>query len=185
MGRLGKALVVTLVALCAVNAAEARKRKHADKAHGEAPATPAGPTEPTAVKASMLSGAALAIRQLNVWRNNMPRLFKPGDKDEGSPLIVKAEIEAKGSAHDPVKILWRAKLVPEGGAPQDLQGLTVTVDGHEWKGDLVQGKTTWIELYSKGPSTIAPGTKVTLKIELHSKEEKGELEATTTVDRVD
>lgn len=181
MNRLGRAIGVTLVGLGLAVAAEAGEGRALEAPGGKPQPSPAsGPV----AKSSMLAGAALAIRTLAIWRNNMPRVLKPGQKDPGSPLIVKAEVEATG-AKAPVQLTWKAELVPAGGTPQPVQNLEVNVEGNPWKGELKPGAQTYIELYSKSDSTLAPGTRTKLVLTFTAGSESVTLEEETTVEKVD
>ena len=165
MNRLDKAICVALLGLTLCGTAQA--------ADGSAGA-----------KSGALAGAALAISQLTAWRNNMPRALKPGQKDPGSPLIVKCELKIDGGKQA-AKILYDVKLVPAGGEPQNLEGLEVSVEGQPWKGDVRPGQTAYVEFYSKGSSTLAPGTKAKLVLKLTSLNDHLTLEEETTIERVD
>lgn len=179
MNRLGRAVCVTLGSLLVAAAAEAGEGLHL-QASGAPPSPASGPV----ARSSMIVGAALAIRTLAIWRNNMPRVLEPGQKDPGSPLIVKAEVEATG-ARAPVKLTWKADLVPAGGIPEPVKNLEVSVEGNPWSGELKGGAQTYIEFYSKSDSTLTPGTKAKVVLTFTSGSETVTLEQETTVERVD
>lgn len=135
-------------------------------------------------RSGVIAGAALAISQLAIWRNNMPRVIQPGQADTGSPLVVKAEVEAK-DVKAPVKLGWKVELVPAGGAAQAVPALEVNVESKPWSGELKPGEPTYIEFYSKAPGTLAPGSKAKLVITFTAGGETVKLEGETTVEKVD
>ena len=177
MNRLGKVLGGACVVLAFATAAEAADPSAAVQLQSPGPAS-------DVARSGAIAGAALAISQLAIWRNNMPRVLQPGQPDPGSPMVVKAEIEAKG-VKAATKLAWKAELIPAGGAAQPLKSLEVNVEGKPWTGDLKPGDATYIEFYSKDRGTLAPGTKAKLVITFNAGAETLKLESETTVEKVD
>lgn len=188
MRRFGVVVLVGVLAAGLATDVEARGKKRKRKAASEAPASPAAPASPVGgavARSSMLAGAALALRNFALWRNAMPRVLKKGEKDPGSPLIAKADLEVTGGK-DAAKMTWKAELRPAGGAAIPLPGVELGLDGKDWDGALKPGQKGTIEVYFKGPSTLAPGTKCTMVITLASGKDSVTLESEeATVDRVD
>lgn len=135
-------------------------------------------------RSGVIAGAALAITQLAIWRNNMPRVLKPGEADPGSPMVVKAEIEAK-NVKAATKLAYHIELTPANGAPQALANLEVNSDGKPWDGTLKPGEPTYIEFYSKAPGTLTPGSNAKLVITFTAGSETLKLEGVTSVEKVD
>lgn len=177
-------MLVGLLAGALATDVEARGRKKRGKAAPESRA-PASPVGGAVARSGMLAGAALALRNFAIWRNAMPRVLKKGEKDQGSPLVAKADLEVTGG-QAPAKMTWSAEVRPDGGAAVPLKGVEVTVEGKDWDGQLKPGQKATLEVYYKGQSTLAPGTKAKLALTLKSGNETVTLESDeATVDRVE
>ena len=77
MNRPGKHAQLKLFGLCALILL-ARPAEAADPQ----PVPSVAPTSDVA-RSGVIAGAALAISQLAIWRNNMPRVLQPGQADPG------------------------------------------------------------------------------------------------------
>jgi hypothetical protein len=174
-------VLVVLLAGALATDVEARGKKKRGKKASEVPAVPGG----AVAHSGMLAGAALALRNFAIWRNAMPRALKKGEKDPGSPLVAKADLEATG-AKDTKKMTWTAEVRPAGAAAIPLQGVEITQEGKDWDGQLAPGQKVTLEVYYKGTSSLAPGTKAKMALTLKSGAETITLESDeATVDRVE
>lgn len=187
MKRLGTLVMVGLLAGALATQAEASKpRGKASQAAGSGSSGHESPASSSPVAHSAaLAGFALALRHTAVFRNAMPRVIEKGKPDPGSPMVVKGEIEASGGKAD-AKVTFSVELRPAGGAAIALPDAELAVEGNTWNGQLKGGKSTFIEVYRKGPGTLAPGTKARLAVTLTSGKESVTLESDEiTVEKVD
>lgn len=184
MKRFGVVVLVGVLAAALASDAEARGKRKPKAAPGS-PAAPASPVGSAVAHSGMLAGAALALRNFAIWRNNMPRVLKKGEADPGSPLVAKADLEATGGKA-PVRLAWKAEVRPAGAAAVPLAGVELTVGGKDWDGNLKAGQKANVEVYFKGSSTLAPGTKCTMAVTFTAGGESVTVETEeATVDRVD
>lgn len=176
MNRFGRLAKFKLLGLCAVLAL-------ASTSEAAEPIPLQASPAPDVARSGVIAGAALAISQLAIWRNNMPRVLQPGQADPGSPMVVKAEVEAK-NVKAATKLSWKVELLADGKSVP-LKNLEVNSESKPWSGDLKPGDTTYVEFYSKDQGTLAPGSKAKLVITFTAGSETVRLEGETTVERVD